>query len=393
MSHDPCIVIIYSTFGDGHVQAAKAIRQTLASRGVKRIHMIDLLAEAHPYWNALSRFTYLKSTVYFPKLYGWSYRVTNRANPDPKLSRLFHSIGKRKMKQVIEELRPDAVIHTFPYLAMSEMCGEKGIGIPTFTVLTDYVLHSRWVHPHTDRYFVATEQLKQALTDAGIGENRIAVSGIPIRNAFGKPMDKQALSAKYGLNPENRYVLISAGAYGVLSDVRKMVQGVLENTGFHVLLVCGKNRKLLQEMQTAYEGENRIRVMGFVEQMEELMAVSSCLLTKAGGITLTEALSASLPVIVYRPLPGQEEGNADVLRSQSALYTAHDLAELKERLRQLEHESGRRRMERAMKAVYRPNAAESIVADVLMIMEQYSYRKRKYAVPAERQAAHAHGYY
>jgi processive 1,2-diacylglycerol beta-glucosyltransferase len=392
VNQNPCIVIIYSTFGDGHVQAAKAIRQSLVSRGIGRVHMIDLLAEAHPYWNAVSRFSYLKSSVYFPKLYGLSYDLTNQAKPDPQLNRLFHSLGKRKMKQIVDRLQPDAVIHTFPYLAMSQLSGKSGLGIPTFTVLTDYVLHSRWIHPDTDRYFVATEKLKQSLMTAGIEESRISVSGIPIREAFGGTLDKPFLYEKYSLDTRKQYVLISAGAYGVLSHVHKMVQAILNHTDFDILLVCGKNKKLLDKMVTACL-DPRIRVMGFVEQMEELMAVSSCLLTKAGGITLTEALSLSLPAIVYRPLPGQEKGNADTLSEHGALHTAHNIAQLTDKLRQLEQDPSRRRMVKAMKAVYRGQAAETIVSDVLQLVEQHAYTKQKYPAPAERKAVQAHGYH
>jgi processive 1,2-diacylglycerol beta-glucosyltransferase len=366
LNDHPCILIVYSTFGDGHVQTAKAIRQSLASQGIKRVFLVDLLAEAHPYWNALSRFTYLQSSVYFPKLYGFSYDVTNQVTPDPHLSRAFHSLGKKKLMEIVEQLKPDAVIHTFPYLAMSELSAEFGPGkINTYTVITDYVLHSRWVHPDMDRYFVATEQLKEDLRTAGIEESRISVSGIPLRESFDRPVPKEGLHSKLRLDPRRKYALISAGAYGVQSHVRKMIQTVLDHSSYDILLICGKNRKLLQKMEAAYGDEPRIRVMGFVEHIEEWMAVSSCLLTKAGAITLTEALSLSLPVIVYRPIPGQERGNADVLSEAGALFTAADPQELADKLRLVEQDAVRRRMVLAMKSVFRPHATEAIVSAVL----------------------------
>jgi processive 1,2-diacylglycerol beta-glucosyltransferase len=368
--HFPCILIVYSTFGDGHVQAAKAIKQSLASKGVENVHMIDLLAEAHPYWNAVSRFSYLQSNVHFPKMYGFSYHLTNQTKPNPYLIRLFHSIGKRKMKEIVQRFQPDAVIHTFPYLAMSELNRKSEFDVPTFTVLTDYVLHSRWIHPGTTRYFVANQQSKQSLMIAGIREKQISVSGIPIRKSFEKPFNRDDLIIKYGLDSQKKYVMISAGAYGVFTQVRKMIETVLDNTGFDILLICGKNHKLYQEMNTSYAVHSRIRVMGFVEQMEELMTVSSCLLTKAGGITLTEALSLNLPAIVYRPLPGQERGNADFLSENGAIYVANDLKELTDKLQLLELDSSRIRMARAMKAVYCSDAANGIVTEVLQLAEQ-----------------------
>lgn len=362
---EPCILIVYSTFGDGHLQAAKAIRQSFISRGVENVHLVDLWDEAHPHWNAISRFTYLKSSTYFPGVYGFSYRLSNPAKPNPLWSRFFNSMGKRKLKEIVRRLRPDAVIHTFPYLAMLELKGQPDFNIPAFTVLTDYVLHSRWIHPDTQRYFVATERLKESLIHSGMKAKQITVSGIPIRKAFEKEIDRDSVRRKYGLEPGKNYVMVSAGAYGVLTDIRTMVDEILANTEFDVLIGCGKNRSLYEKLNACYGLQPRIRLMGFVEQMEELMAVSACLLTKAGAITLTEALALRVPTIVYRPLPGQERGNAEFLSDQGAIFVARSLGELTNKLHLLESESSRQKMRSSAKNVYRAGAAETIVSEVL----------------------------
>lgn len=363
--HNPCILIVYSCFGDGHLQAARAIQQAFAAQGIRQVHLVDLLAEAHPHWNSISRFSYLKSSAHFPQIYGFSYHVTNQAKPHPVMNRLFHSIGKHKMKQLVRLLRPDAVIHTFPYLAMPELNAEHRFNIPTFTVLTDYVLHSRWIHKHVTRYFVASGHLRESFIRSGLTERQISVTGIPIRKAFEGRLNREVLCGRLGLDSRKKYVLLSAGAYGVLAHVRKMIGTIKADTGFDILLVCGKNKNLYQTLETELAGEPRIRVMGFVERMEELMAVSYCLLTKAGGITLTEALAMRLPTIVYRPLPGQEKGNAEYLAKQGAVCITNDLSELSRQLQLLELESARRKMASAAKAVHRPAAAERIVAEVL----------------------------
>lgn len=133
--------------------------------------------------------------------------------------------------------------------------------------------------------------------------------------------------------------------------------------------------------------------MGFVEQIEELMAVSSCLLTKAGGITLTEALSLGLPTIVYRPLPGQEKGNADFLSDKNAIYVANDLQQLTEKLQSLELDSSRRRMARAMKTVYHTSASDEIASQVLLWAELYPGFNNHYVGVRERKALQSHGYH
>ncbi len=382
MKKELSFLIVYSTFGDGHLQAANAIRHALAEQGAANIHMVDLLAEAHPWWNAVSRFAYLNSTANLPKLYGFSYEVTNRARPDPRLSRMFHRLGRKKMQTLIEELRPDAVIHTFPYLAVSEMNARPGTRrVPAFTVVTDYVLHSRWVHPAMDGYFAATEQMKEALIQAGIPEERIAVSGIPIREAFSRKFDRGVLCEKLGLDSGRDYALISAGAYGVQSQVRVVTEAVLNHSDFEVVLICGKNRKLHAKMDSLYRYEPRVRLLGYVNQMEEWMAASSCVVTKAGAITLTEAMALSVPAIVYRPLPGQEEGNARVLAERGAILTTKNLNELKACLRQVESKAQRRKMAAAMKEAILSDSAQRIALEVRRAAETVRFRPDRTAKP------------
>jgi processive 1,2-diacylglycerol beta-glucosyltransferase len=390
MNKDPVILIVYSSFGDGHIQVANALKQSFAAQGHQRIHLVDLLAESHPLFNAISRFVYLKSATHFPKLYGWVYDWMNRKKPDGILYKWLHGMGKRDMQRLVQRLKPDAVIHTFPVLTISQLNQESKISVPTFTVLTDYVSHSRWIHLFTNRYFVATEQLKASLARVGVNESRISVSGIPIREGFGKPMSKDELRAKYGLVSGTTYLLLVAGAFGVLSDVNEMVKTVMKQSKYEVLLVCGKNKKLMYQMGAVYAGESRVSIFGYVEKMEELMSLSSCLVTKAGGIPLTEASALSIPVVVYRPLPGQEEGNAVSLANADALLIAGTLDELSSHLQSLEEESYRDRMSHAIHEVYVEDAASSIVAEVLQYVEEFQQVHPWASAIEEGQAVHGY---
>jgi processive 1,2-diacylglycerol beta-glucosyltransferase len=392
MDRDSRILIIYSTFGDGHLQTANAVKQQLVAQGIKRIHMIDLMAEAHPYLNALSRFFYIKSSAWFPGIYGLSYHLTNGAPSDGPFNRMIHSIGKRKLQEMIERIQPDAVIHTFPFLAIEQLIKDQALSIPTFTVITDYVLHSRWIHPGTQHYFIATESLKREMMAAGISEQKISVTGIPIREAFDAPVQTEALFIKYGLHPRKKHALIVAGAFGVLAHVRKMVSAVLDQTEYDLILVCGRNRSLTSRMETSYANHSRVHVLGYVDRMDEMMGLASCLITKAGGITLTEALSRTLPVIVYRPLPGQEEGNAAVLSDAGAIRIANRLKDVTDILNQIQVSTHLQRMEIAMKSLYKPRAASTVASEILEFSSNYAHGNQPYPSPLERKALQTHGY-
>jgi processive 1,2-diacylglycerol beta-glucosyltransferase len=315
----------------------------------------------------ISRYVYLKSSVYFPRLYGWSYSLTNLNEPDQRFEKWLHTFGVQKIKEIVNRENPNAVIHTFPFLAMAQLRRKTGIRTSIFTVLTDYVLHNRWIHPETDRYFVATDQLKETMIAKGVRKERISVTGIPLRGAFRKAIDNEAVARTYGLEPGKKYILVMAGAYGVLSNVNKMIEALLEGNEYQILLICGRNQKLLTEMQALYADNGSVNVFGFVEKMEQMMSLSSCMITKAGGITLTEAMALRIPVIVYRPLPGQEKGNAEYLADQGFVQIVNDVVELKRAMTVIsDHEQ---RVENATEPLFSNNAANLVVDEVLAYLE------------------------
>ncbi|BCG59325.1 MGDG synthase family glycosyltransferase [Paenibacillus sp. URB8-2] len=393
MNPNPVVLIVTSTFGDGHVKVAEAIEHSFRSRGIDQVHTVDLFAEVHPKLNELSRKFYLNSAVYAQGLYGLLYEMTSGMKPRRALGRLLHSMGKRKVQKILDDMRPDVIIHTFPYLAAAELGEETVSGVPIFTVMTDYVLHGRWLHPHTMKYFIATEGMRQALLSEGIAEDAVVVSGIPIRQAFETYQDRELLLKKHGLCGDRRYILLAAGAYGVMSHTSKLIETVIAKSDFDLIVLCGNNHKLRKAMEELYQENSRVHLLGYTEEMQELMCISSCLLSKAGGITLTEAIAQSLPVIVYRPLPGQEAGNAEWLSRQKVIDTAHNEEQLIDQLRQLEKPLYRRERIRRMKAFSRKSSAEHIVSEILNAVE----RRQPFAGQAkpkivEGQVKTIHGY-
>jgi processive 1,2-diacylglycerol beta-glucosyltransferase len=368
MKINPVVLIVSSAFGDGHAKAAEALEQSFRARGMDQVYIVDLFAEVHPFLNAVSRTFYLKSTTYAPGLYGMLYDMTSRMKPGQPLSRFLHSMGKRKAEEILLRLKPDVIIHTFPYLAASQLSEEAGAHVPIFTVLTDYVLHGRWIHPSTWKYFVPTESVKAALLASGVPEQSVSVSGIPIREAFREVPDRAELLRKHGLSGSRRYILLAAGAYGVMGNVQRMIRSILDHTNFDALVLCGNNHKLRLSLERRHQWNDRVHIQGYSEQIHELMSLSSGLLTKAGAITLTEAFSQSLPVIVYRPLPGQERGNARSLSGQKAIYTAYNEKQLAAHLRDLQRYSHQEEVEQSMLSIAHKESSETIVTEVLDVL-------------------------
>jgi processive 1,2-diacylglycerol beta-glucosyltransferase len=369
---NPRIMILTASYGEGHIQASKALKQRLVSQGMNDVQIIDLMKEAHPLLNSISTKLYLKSAVTSPyglDYYGWSYYVTRDMKTDGSISKYFNYLGKKKLKEIIEKARPDVIISTFPFGAAAQIGRE--LSILTSTVMTDYALHARWTHPDTDRYYVATEELKAEMVNKGFAlTEQIEVTGIPIRPAFHElSMTNNGLLPQW--NPAKKLVLISAGSNGVLHRIEDLTERLQRNGNCEVAIVCGRNRKMELKLRLLFADKPGIHVFGFVEQIHELMAMSSCIVTKAGGITLSEALALKLPVFIFKPFAGQEKENALYFAKQGIAHIAYSGQELEEQLdRFLSDPAAAQVMKKRMSALHKGEATERIVQDMLNCLRQ-----------------------
>jgi processive 1,2-diacylglycerol beta-glucosyltransferase len=377
------ILIIYASYGDGHLQAARAIRDALQRHDVEasRIKLVDLMAEANPLLNEVSRRFYLHSYSKLPTLYGWVYDRTRPMKHDSLFGGWLHSFGREKLRRLLLTERPDTIVYTFPVFAAPSF-RQKYRHIPTSAVVTDFDLHCRWVHPHVDRYFVATDELKNELMKLGIVEHRITVSGIPIKPSFTLLQPNPLWFAKYSLPEDRPIVLVMAGAAGVMPDVPEVCEALLEDNAAHIALVCGRNDALADSLRIRFRHQlagpagGRLHLFGYVEPIHELMAIANCLVTKPGGITLSEGLAAGLPLFIYRPVPGQEKNNALFLHSKGAAHIARHPQELSASIRSLLHDPIRLAAHRqAACKLGRSEAADTVALDILrqcLIMEEAS---------------------
>jgi processive 1,2-diacylglycerol beta-glucosyltransferase len=360
------ILILYASYGNGHYQVSRALQQGFSDQGYENVKIIDLFEEAHPWINALTRYIYNKSffvASFF--LYGWTYYCTQNMNNKTVWSRWFHSFGAGKLQEILKSEKPDVVIHTFPMQVLSELRKSKGICIPSATVLTDFCLHNRWLHTEIDRYYVPTEDLMEELLVKGIPPQKIRVSGIPIMKEFSDSLSITPSYEPLGLNRNKKMCLIMANSYST-SLLQEICRPFLSNTQVDIVLICGRNSVLKKVVKAYFKDYTNIHVIGYVDHVHQLMRIASCIITKAGGITLSEALAVNLPILIFRPLPGQEKENARYLSEKGAALTVYHTEELVDAISQiLSDEIILHQMRKGMKALQKPDATHAIVRDIL----------------------------
>jgi processive 1,2-diacylglycerol beta-glucosyltransferase len=366
-NRNPRILILTAKFGDGHLQASRALKQSFLDQGIEDVKVIDLLKEAHPVLNGISRKLYITSTRtsnYGLDYYGWSYYFTRNNKYNRSWNRYFNYLGHKKLKEIIHEVQPDAIINVFPFGVAPEIAYD--MDIPTFTVLTDYALHARWVHPRTDKYYVATNELKAELLTKDFENEQIEVTGIPIRAAFYNVSNTDN-SYKKLLDPSKKTVMITAGAYGIMSELESMVNSLLSRADYQYAIVCGRNKKMESNLRETFAGYDHVHIFGFVENIQELMAAASCIVTKAGGLTISEALTLLLPVFIYKPLGGQEKENALFFQSRGIAKISSTLQELEEDIVSfLADDDSAKEMRMRMAALRKEHAAEHIAKDIVL---------------------------
>ncbi|CAM4423495.1 MGDG synthase family glycosyltransferase [Paenibacillus tarimensis] len=373
------IMLVYASYGEGHLQAARALQAALEGRGIKQTVMVDLMAEAHPWISAFTRSFYMKSFTLLPGLYGWVYDTTRDMRHNSLFGDWLHSFGRSTMRRLLERERPDAVIHTFPMFVMPTLRSQSDIRkIPSCAVLTDFDLHGRWIHPGIDRLYVPTDDLKQEAIDRGMAADQICASGIPLKSGFDYIEPLPEYRERFGFTEDEPIVLIMAGAQGVMPDVASLCRRLLQHPGLSVALVCGRNavlaRSVRQSLGNAGYG-SRLRIFDYVDRIHELMAISTCLVTKPGGITLAEGLAAGLPIFLYRPVPGQERRNAEYLSRMKAAVVCSRPQDLVGEIVKLIRQPDRlHTSKQALAALQKQQAAETIVTDFLRTLRTFEDR-------------------
>ena len=280
-----------------------------------------------------------------------------------------HNFNSKKLKALLEDFTPDAVICTqaFPCGMIADYKKNLNLRLPLIGVLTDYAPHSYWIFKEVDYYIMPSSVCKERFMKNGVSESKAKVLGIPIDPRFSKSHDKDKICKDMGFDSEIPTVLIMGGSQG-LGPVENIVN-ILESIEipFQLAVVCGTNKrveKILYKRMPRYK--KKLFVFGHVGNVDELMEISSIVITKPGGLTTAEALSKDLPMIIVRAIPGQEAKNTEFLLQQGVAVKAEDNEDIAVLVRELLLNSTKlSEMRKKTAELKRPNAAMDIAELVL----------------------------
>lgn len=307
------VLILSASIGTGHTQAARAIEEYMQQAAEEyEVEHIDFLSNEALSIDNIVKETYIKILDLFPMLYDLMYYSSQGYKKGWFVKTMFSWGLKRRMLRVLADKHPDLLIFTHPFPAGTAalLKRQHRLQVPMMGVITDFAVHQLWVYPQIDRYCVAASPLKDLLAAQGIEAEKIAVTGIPVRNIFS--YCQWGNTRKKGNN-----VLIMGGGLG-MGSIRQSLVALDRLTAIDSFsVVTGHNADLYDEIcRLRKELRHPVEVLGYTNDIPALMAQSALLVTKPGALTCTEAVTVQIPLVLYSPIPGQEEANAAYMRDK-----------------------------------------------------------------------------
>jgi processive 1,2-diacylglycerol beta-glucosyltransferase len=342
----PCdFLVLSASYGAGHNQVARAVSEALeALEPGCRAPVVDYGELVSPLMSRVTQFSYVQTVRHAPTCYGWFYAATKEIPRSSAFQRWLDGIGRDELRRLIEVCRPRAVICTYtgPAAVLSALkgCGESPV--PLFTVITDHGVHSQWVHPHTDAYFVSCDEVAEDVACRVGGRRPVHVTGIPLRRPFWEPRDGAASLARLGLQPHRPTLMVMAGAFGMMGGTKQVCRVIARLApACQAVVVTGRRPGMRRHLEAMVAGSrNPMRILDYTEDVAGLLAASRLLIGKAGGVTTAEAMSVGVPMVVFRPIPGQEADNTAHLVRRGAALAVRTPADLERSLLRLLEEPG-----------------------------------------------------
>jgi processive 1,2-diacylglycerol beta-glucosyltransferase len=313
MTPNKKLLILSCSTGSGHFRAAEALRLS-CEKNYPNIQVLHLDIADYlgwfPYTGIVSAYNFISN--FTPYLYKLTYQATDVWLTQKIFRNLapLISFGGRKFIQKINEFKPDFIISTH-YLA--QIIIPKDFPAPIDTVITDYHPHKTWLSPKIRYTFVATEEIKNNLAKFKI---EAVASGIPIHLEFLKEKNIDELKTKLGVQNNWPVVLLLSRSHEKIksADIISEIFSNYSDKKINLIVIGSKNKKLPQK---------NLIIIDRTDNIDDWMRIADIIVTKAGGLTITEAMYLQKPIIIINPIPGQEDYNTAYLEQNHYGIKAH----------------------------------------------------------------------
>jgi processive 1,2-diacylglycerol beta-glucosyltransferase len=364
------VLILYIVQNSGHHAAARYLEAAFRKQTPDvETRCVDLLKHTHAKWERVIERMYMTTVRRTPELWEalydnfWVEYLTRR------LRQMIQRGKSDSLRRLMANFNPDAVVCTqaYPFAVMSSFAARQAVHLPIVGVTTDFVPHRFWIVNNGSnlRYIVPTESAAARLMWLGVDESRIRLFGIPV-SATAPPAPPRPPAGPR----EGERVLVMGGGRGMGIRYRTVRRLDRCPDNFTIDVVCGTNRRLRRRLaRQRHTFTHPLRIRGYVRNAVELMSRADLMITKAGGMTLAEAVCVGVPVLIVRPLPGQERGNTEVMvHHGAALHVRNEYDVTRSVTALLNNQKLLQMMRDKARALAHPDAADRIARHVLELI-------------------------
>ncbi len=363
------VLLVYASIGAGHEKACKALEEAFKSIGVDTITE-DFISNTPRALRLIIKDTYLQIIKYIPEAYDLAYKFTLHMDIKEAqgLARFISLTGYPFFKSMFERVSPDIVISTHPLttIGFSMIKRKDAPNLRLINVLTDFHILNLFLAQGVNFHTVPNEHLLENYKNKYRRNVPLILPlGVPVSLNFLKNVDIYEARKLLGFNNDEKIVLVMAGGLGLsgIVEVAETIVDVSFKEKITIVFLAGKNEKTLRELSRV-KGEkvkaNRILYIPWTEDVWLYMKAVNMLISKAGGVTIAEAALCGLPLVIYRPLPGQERINANFLNSHSAAIVAKNKEELPEFVNKVLFEGHDKILRENIIKLAKPNASLDI---------------------------------
>jgi processive 1,2-diacylglycerol beta-glucosyltransferase len=295
------------------------------------------------YTNSFFKFSYPRLYLFLinktPALWGLLYYLLDFRAVDFFMAparRFLHRLNSKRFVEFLKIENPDEVVstHFMPAEIVSGLKERGEFKGKLVTVVTDFIPHSFWMARSSDYFIGAIQRTKADLLKRGIPEEKIRIMGIPCDPVFGISKGRENLMRELGIEPGFFNALIMSGGFGtgpikeIVIEASKLAEDIRQR--IQLIVICGKNEALLKDLNgIRYQVSGiRLKAFGYMDNVDEFMEVSDIIVTKPGGLTISEALSKTLPMIIVQPILGQETRNCKILTGYGTAVKANNTKEV-----------------------------------------------------------------
>ena len=318
------VLLMYITRVSGHRQATVSIQRALKELDpAVEAPTVNGFGYTYPLLDKVVHRTYMSVIKRTPKVWDYLYDNPSIVKKSEPFKKYLHRTSHKKIDRLFKRYRPDTVVCTqaFPCGMVADYKRENNLDFKLIAVLTDYAPHSYWLNDGVDYYIVPSSDAKERFIKKGVPEDMIKVYGIPIRPKFAVQLDRGPIAERLGFDLKTPVALIMGGGQG-LGPIKSVVSSLMQiRLPLQIIVLTGTNKKLVKWLEKESASlsrkpgrqDKKLLFYEFANNVDELMELSTLIISKPGGMTTSESLAKGLPMVIVNPLPGQEMRNTDFL--------------------------------------------------------------------------------